>query len=489
MALTDCLQSSFQFQALGSRKVEANFEGGHLSSDGGGALLLREVENRGGLIKQFARCFDDRRNQDLIEHPVADLLAQRINGLILGYEDLNDHDDLRYDPALALSVGKQDLEGKTRRDPKDRGKALAAHATLNRLELAAQAPDERYKKIVANPESIKDFIITQGVKAMPRKSREIVIDFDATDDPLHGKQEGAYFHGYYRHYCYLPLYAFCGNVPLWAELRECKLDASKGTVEALKRIIPKIRERFGKKVRIILRGDGGFAREEIMSYCESQRELYYCLGYSLNNRLKKAVAKPLWKLRQEMADENGVVEIEEPIRRFTEFRYRTKKSWSCSRRVVSKIELLPGKTNLRFIVSNLPGEGFAEDADPDRYRSRELYEGFYYARGDMENRIKEQQMDLFADRTSTHWMASNQLRLWLSVVAHLVMNRLRACVLKGTELERATIGQIRLKLFKIAVRIKVSVRRVLLEFAGSYPRKELFGECIGNLERLDQMPA
>lgn len=268
MAQTDGLQSSFQFQALGSRKVEANFQGGHLSSDGRGALLLREVEKRAGLIKQFACCFDDRRNQDLIEHPVVDLLGQRINGLILGYEDLNDHDDLRGDPALALSVGKQDLEGKTRRDPRDQGKALAAHATLNRLELSAQAPNARYKKIVANPESIKDFIITQGVKAMPRKSREIVIDFDATDDPLHGKQEGAYFHGYYRHYCYLPLYAFCGNVPLWAELRECKLDASKGTVEALKRIIPRIRERFGKKIRIILRGD---KNEEISGKQEDLR--------------------------------------------------------------------------------------------------------------------------------------------------------------------------------------------------------------------------
>jgi len=379
MAQTDCSQFSFDFQDLGSRKVLANFQGGHISSDGGGALLLREVEARCGLIKTFSRCFDDRRNQDLIEHPVADLLSQRINGLIMGYEDLNDHDDLRCDPALALSVGKIDLEGKTRRDPKDLGKALAAHATLNRLELSAQAPDSRYKKIVADPAAIEDFIITQGVKAIPKKSKEIVIDFDATDDPLHGNQEGGYFHGYYRHYCYLPLYAFCGNIPLWAELRECKIDGCKGTVEALKKIIPVMRKRFGEKVRIILRGDGGFAREEIMAWCESQPELYYCLGYSVNDRLKKAVKKPLLKLRQEHEDENG--EVENAVRRFTELRYQTLDSWSRKRRVVSKIELLPGKRNLRFLVTNLPGEGFENDTDKKRFQSQELYEDFYCARG------------------------------------------------------------------------------------------------------------
>ena len=405
----------------------------------------------------------------------------------MGYEDLNDHDDLRCDPALALSVGKSDLEGKTRRDPKDRGKALAAHATLNRLELSAQAPDARYKKIVADPTAIKDFIIAQGVKAIPKKSKEIVIDFDATDDPLHGQQEGAYFHGYYRHYCDLPLYAFCGNIPLWAELRECKIDGCLGTVKALKEIAPAIRKRFGKKVRIILRRDGGFAREKIMAWCESQSEVYYCLGYSVNARLKKAVAVPLWKLRQEVADSQG--EVETATRRFTELRYRTKDSWSRERRVIAKLELLPGKTNLRFIVTNLPGEGFENDKNKNRFRSQELYEDFYCARGEMENRIKEQQMDLFADRTSTHWMAGNQLRLWFSVLAHIVMNRLKACVLKGTELEKATIGQIRIKLFKMAVRIRISVRRVLLEFASSFPRKKLFGQCVENLDHLDQMPA
>jgi hypothetical protein len=410
------------------------------------------------------------------------LLAQRINGIAMGYEDLNDHDSLRLDPAHALAAGKDDLLGEHRLEANDRGKALAASATLNRLELAAEAPDARYRKIVADPAAIEKLLIEEGVRAIPRRSREIVIDFDATDDPLHGKQEGAYFNGYYRHYCYLPLYAFCGNVPLWAELRDCKRDASSGTVEALKKIVPLIRARFGKKVRIILRGDGGFCRDAIMDWCESQPGLYYCLGMPTNARLKKLIAPKLGKLRHDIVQDG----IELPTRRFTELRYQTKKSWSRSRRVIAKLEVLPKGENPRFIVTNLPPEGFADDAPHQarRFRSQALYEKFYCARGEMENRIKEQQIDLFAGRTSTSWMASNQLRLWFSAFAHLLMNRLSACVLKGTALAKASIGQIRLKLFKIAVRIKVSVRRVLIECCSAYPLKDLFAKAFGNLTAL-----
>lgn len=482
MTQTDCQQASFEFQALGSRRVEVDFNGGHLSSDGGGALFLREVESRCGIVGRLSRCFDDRRNQELIEHSIPELLAQRINGLAMGYEDLNDHDSLRLDPAHALAAGKADPLGSQRRDANDHGKALAASATLNRLELAAQAPDDRYRKIVANPAAIQTLLIEEGVKAIPRKSREIIIDFDATDDPLHGSQEGAYFNGYYRHYCYLPLYGFCGNVPLWAELRDCKRDASKGTVEALQEIVPLIRKRFGKKVRIILRGDGGFCRDAIMAWCESQPEVYYCLGLSTNARLRKIISPKLGKLRHDI----GQDELPLPTRRFTQFYYQTSSSWSRPRRVVAKIEVLVKGENPRFIVTNLPVEGFQDEgpARPDRFQARALYEDLYCQRGEMENRIKEQQMDLFADRTSTRWMASNQLRLWLSAFAHLLMNRLRACVLKGSALERATIGQIRLKLFKIAVRIKVSVRRVLIECCSAYPLKELFATAHGRLGKL-----
>ena len=486
MAQTECRQQSFEFQALGSRKVQANFAGGHLSSDGGGALLLREVEARSGIIARLARCFDDRRDPGRIEHGVAELLAQRINGLAMGYEDLNDHDSLRLDPAHALAAGKPDILGEGRLGENDRGKALAASSTLNRLELAAEAPDARYRKIVADPVAIEDLLIGEGVKAIPRNASEIVVDFDATDDPLHGDQEGAYFNGYYRHYCYLPLYAFCGNVPLWAELRDCKRDASAGTLEALERIVLAIRQRFGDKVRIILRGDGGFCRERIMAWCEGQHEVYYCLGIPTNARLRRMIAAKLGRLRGEI--EGG--QCEAPARRFTELRYRTLTSWSRRRRVVAKLEILPKGENPRFIVTNLPPGGFADGApgQAGRFRGRALYEELYCARGEMENRIKEQQLDLFADRTSTRWMASNQLRLWFSAFAHLLVNRLRATVLKGTALERATIGQIRLRLFKIAVRIKVSVRRVLFECCSAYPLQGLFAKAHGKLAALGADP-
>jgi hypothetical protein len=482
MTQTNCLQSNFEFQALGSRKLQVNFEGGHLSSDGGGALFLREVEERCGIIQRLSRCFDDRRDPERIEHSVPHLLAQRINGLAMGYEDLNDHNSLRLDPAHAMAAGKEDILGEHRLEENDRGKALAGSATLNRLELAAEAPDARYRKIVADPGAIESLLIEEGVKAIPRKSREIIIDFDATDDPLHGNQEGAYFNGYYRHYCYLPLYAFCGNVPLWAELRDCKRDGAKGTVEALQKIIPHIRKRFGQKVRIILRGDGGFCRDAIMSWCESQSEVYYCLGMPTNTRLRKIIAPKLGKLRHDIVHD----QLELPTRRFTQFTYTTRTSWSGPRRVIAKLEVLSKGENPRYIVTNLPPGGFPDDTpgQAGRFQARALYEDLYCQRGEMENRIKEQQIDLFADRTSTHWMASNQLRLWFSAFAHLLMNRLQSCVLKGTPLERATIGQIRLKLFKIAVRIKVSVRRILIECCSAYPLKDLFGKAHGALGML-----
>ena len=332
---TQCKQETFRFQDLGRRRVDVDFGGGFLSSDGG-ALFLRAVEARHGVIRQLASCFEDRRRQELIEHSVEHLLAQRINGLALGYEDLNDHNDLRRDPLLALTVGKSDLLGAKRREPNDRGKALAASATLNRLELAAEKPDARYRKIVAHPEKIEALLLEQGIKSIPRRAREIVLDFDATDDPLHGDQEGAYYHGYYKNYCYLPLYCFCGNIPLWAELRDCKRDASKGTVEALEKIVPAIRRRLGKKVRIIVRGDSGFARDAIMSWCESQKNVYYCFGMAKNSRLAAEIENEFDQLRQEV--EEGRHEL--PCRAFKEFQFRTRTSWSCARRLVAKMEIL-----------------------------------------------------------------------------------------------------------------------------------------------------
>ena len=392
--MTECKQEVFEFQVHGSRKVTGDFSGGYLSSDGG-AVFLRGVDLKMGLIERLAGCFSDYRLACLVEHKVTELLRQRIGALALGYEDLNDHDRLRLDPLHALIAGKADVLGEDRLSAGDKGKALAAHSTLNRLELGALGGDTRYKKIIAKPEEIEALLIEEGVKAIPRKSREIILDFDATDDPLHGNQQGAFFHGYYRHYCYLPLYCFCGNVPLVAQLRDSKRDASSGTVEALRKITSAIWKRFGRKVRIIVRADSGFAREEIMSWCEDNG-VYYCLGLARNKRLSVRLGKCFGELYRGI--QSG--EIQVPCRRFEDFEYRTRKSWSRARRVVGKAEILDKGENPRFVVTNLPAEGLPGEPQ-ERFAAPALYEKLYCARGEMENRIKEAQQDLFADRTST----------------------------------------------------------------------------------------
>lgn len=467
--MTDCKQQSFAFQAHGSKKVTVDFSGGHLSSDGGG-LFLRGLDLKRGFMARLAGCFSDLRQPFLVEHSVEELLRQRIGALALGYEDLNDHDRLRLDPLHALMAGKSDVLAEHRHDEADGGKALAGHATLNRLELAAQGGDGRYKKILARPDAIEALLLEEGVKAIPRKSAQIVLDFDATDDPLHGAQQGAFYHGYYGHYCYLPLYCFCGSIPLLARLRDAQRDASDGTVEALQKMVPVIRQRFGPKKRIIVRADSGFAREQIMAWCEANG-VFYCLGLARNKRLTARLGRAFAELHEQLKAGQSKL----PTRRFEDFEYRTHKSWSCPRRVVGKAELLDKGQNPRFIVTNLRAR------QQRGFEAAALYEDFYCARGEMENRIKETQQDLFADRTSTHWMASNQLRLWFSAFAHLMLSVLRAEVLRGTELAKATLGQIRLKLFKIAARVRVSCRRIHLELAGGYPYRECFRQAWVNL--------
>jgi hypothetical protein len=462
-----CNQEVFEFQDHKGRKVVASFDGGHLSSDAGGTLLFRELELRTGTIRRLSGCFRDERDARLIEHSVEGLLRQRIGALSMGYEDLNDHDSLRYDPAHGLMAGKADIEGRDRSEA-DQGKALAGHSTLNRLEQSALGGDGRYKKIIPEAAKIEQLLIEEGVKAIPRKSRRIILDFDATDDPLHGAQEGRFFHGYYGHYCYLPLYCFCGNVPLLALLQDAKTDASAGTAEALKKIVPAIRRRFGRKVEIVLRADSGFARDAIMDWCE-QNGVFYCLGLARNQRLQAKLAPSFESLQSELED--GLAEL--PVRRFVEFKYRTLKSWSRKRRVIGKAEVLTKGQNPRFVVTNF---------EADDFEARALYEGFYCARGDMENRIKEQQQDLFADRTSTAAMASNQLRLWFSAFAHLMLSQLQAIALPGTRLEKATIGTLRLRLFKIAARVKVSVRRIRFELADGCPDQDVFAQVWKNLQ-------
>jgi hypothetical protein len=483
--MTECNQQTFGFQALGSRRVEADFSGGHLSSDGG-VLLLREMDRHLGLCDKLARCFSDTRNPSFVEHALPVMVRQRVLGLALGYEDLNDHDQLRTDPLLAAACGNPDLLGESRRHEQDQGKALAGKSTLNRLELGAAHNGGKYRKINADADAIATLLLDEGVRAIPRKSRVIVLDFDATDDPIHGNQEGRFFHGYYREYCYLPLYCFCGDIPLWAELRKSDRDASRGTLEALQQIIPAIRKRLGDKVIIIVRGDSGFCRDDLMTWIESQSGVHYVLGLARNSRLQALLEPELENVRAAHAAACETARLdgrEEPwsSRSFVEFEYRTQESWSRARRVIGKAEITGDKDNPRFIVTDLTGEEpWAKDL-PALASGRDLYERFYCARGDMENRIKEQQLDLFADRTSTTPFASNQLRLWFSTFAYLILARLRAVALQGTVLARATVGTIRLRLLKVAAMITVSVRRVHVRLAGAFPLQAVFATAHGRL--------
>lgn len=463
---TECIPVQVEFQGVGRRKVQAAFDGGHISSDGG-AVLLREVDERLGMTELLASCFTDYRDPELIEHSVVELLRQRVYGLALGYEDLNDHDDLLRDPLLGVSMGKTDPEGASRRRDQDKGKALASSSTLNRLELtpADASADSRYKKIVYHPERIQDALVDLFLDAFDKAPEEIVLDFDATDDPLHGNQEGAFFHGYYRCYCYLPLYVTCGDHVLVANLRTSNRDASDGAVPVLAYLVERIRQRW-PEVRIIVRGDSGFARDPLMVWCEAHG-VYYILGLAKNARLLKKVGKELVQAKA-LFEESG-----HASRVFTHFMYQTLKTWKRKRRVIAKAEHLPKGSNPRFIVTNLP----EEYATP-----KDLYEQHYCARGDMENRIKEQQLDLFADRTSTATLRANQLRLWFSTFAYAIMNAMRRIALKGTRLAKATCGTIRLKLLKIGAHIKVSVRRILIHLASACPYQDIFRQAAHNLK-------
>jgi hypothetical protein len=436
----------------------ARFNGGSISSDGGG-LLLREVELQTGILRRFAECFDDHRRPDLIEHSVSELVSQRVYGLALGYEDLNDHDELRWDPMMGLLAGKSDPTGQSRLRERDRGKALAGKSTLNRLELtpAKTGPEARYKKIAVRHEAIDDLLLQVFLEAHRHAPQQIVLDVDATDDPLHGAQEGRFFHGYYRHYCYLPLYVFCGEHLLSARLRPSNIDASLGTEEELERIVAAIRSAW-PEVQIVLRGDSGFCRERIMSWCEANG-VDYVLGIAKNGRLKESI-------RDELAQAQVLYETTgRAARVFKDFRYRTLKSWSCERRVVGKAEHLSQGANPRFIVTSLA---------PEEMQAQVLYEDLYCARGDMENRIKEQQLALFADRTSTATMRANQLRLYFSSIAYVLLQTLRRLGLAGTELAKAQCDTIRLKLMKIGAQIRITTRKVWVSLSQSCPYADLF---------------
>jgi len=464
---TQCTQQTFEFQGLGRREVTARFDAGPITSDGGG-VLLREVEEYTGIIRQLARCFTDHRDPEAIEHSVEQLLRQRIFGLALGYEDLNDHDDLRHDPLLATLVGKADPTGNDRLRQRDRGKALAGRNTLNRLELTPRGAnaDSRYKKIVADQGRIETFFVDVFLQLHRKPPKRIVLDLDATDDPVHGDQLGKFFHGYYRRYCFLPLYIFCGEHLLCAKLRPADVDGAAGSVKQLSRIVEQIRRRW-PDVQIVIRADSGFCRENLMSWCEAHG-VDFILGLAKNERLGRILSAELSEAKRQFEATGQAARV------FKDFTYRTRKSWSRSRRVIGKAEHLRKGANPRFVVTSLSAEAF--DA-------RTLYEEEYCARGEMENRIKEQQLYLFADRTSAHAMRANQLRLWFSSVAYTLLQVIREFGLRGTKLARARCDTIRWKLLKIGASVRVTVRRIWLSMAASCPSRELFAKVYTNLQR------
>ena len=465
---TQCIQEQMVFQQLGGREVIGRFDGGTISSDAGG-MLLREVEMRCGIVKRVAECFGDYRDPERIEHSVEELIKQRVYAIALGYEDLNDHDSLRHDLVMGVLCEKSDPSGSHRVRQRDQGKAIAGKSTLNRLELTPEGANEnsRYKKIVAHGEQIDELMVDVCIESQLEAPAEVVLDLDATDDPLYGQQEGRFFHGYYAEYCYLPLYIFWGEYLLCARLRVASEDPASGVVGELKRIVKKLRQGW-PEVRIIVRGDSGFCRDEIMSLCEQNEKMDYVFGLAKNERLKKEIDSEMTQAKELYESSAAAARV------FKDFGYRTRTSWSRERRVVGKAEYLAKGANPRFVVTSISSE--EKDA-------RTLYEDFYCARGDMENRIKEQQLGLFADRTSTGWMRSNQLRLYFSSFAYILMQRLRQLGLKGTELAQAQCETIRLKLFKIGAQIAVTVRKVWISFSESYPYLGLFQRVFARLQQ------
>jgi len=419
-------------------------------------------------VGRFARCFRDARRPERIEHSVAELVRQRIYGLALGYEDLNDHDRLRADPLLALLAGKADPQGRERRRERDRGQAGAGKSTLNRLELtpADAGENARYQKIALDFDAVDRTLAELYIQRQASPPQQIVLDLDATDDRLHGRQEGRFFHGYYGDYCYLPLYIFAGEQLLGARLREANQDASAGALEEVERIVAQLRRKW-PEVAIVLRADSGFCREELMRWCE-RNGVDYVFGLAKNPRLIRRIRKPLNKARRRFAATGRAARV------FAQFRYRTAKSWSRKRRVVAKAERLEKGDNPRFVVTSL---------DNSELDARALYEDFYCARGEMENRIKEQQLDLFAHRTSTSRMRSNQIRLYFSSIAYCLLEALRALGLEGTKMARAQCSTIRLRLLEIGARVRLTARKMWISMATGHPAQGLFAAAYANLAR------
>jgi Transposase DDE domain group 1 len=445
MLATECIQSSFEFTGIWSRSVTARFDGGKITSHGG-ALLLRQVEQRIHLLSRFSDCFLDSRDQTRVQHSVCEMLSQRIYGLALGYEDLNDHEQLREDPILMLVSGSAKPE-----------QPLAGKSTLNRLELGAAVwSEDRYKRVHYQEAAIDELLVKIFLEAHGEAPQEMVIDLDATDLPLHGHQEQRFFHGFYNHYCYLPLYIICGDHLLGVRLRPANMDASAGSLEEIERIVRQIRQAW-PQTRIILRADSGFCRDSLMSWCEAN-QVEYLFGFARNERLRKII-EPQMQAAAAVYQRTG-----RAARVFTEFAYQTHDSWSRPRRVVAKAEQIEGKENPRYVVTSLGA---------DRWPPQRLYEELYCARGDMENRIKEQ-YSLFAGRVSAATLRANQLRLYLSAVAYVLLTALRRLALAGTAWARSQCHTIRLELLRMGAQVRITARKVWISITSSYPHMRIF---------------
>lgn len=447
---TECSQDSFDFGTVEGRDVVASFDGGSITSDAGG-LLLGQTNKAICLTKQFAACFADARLAEATTHSVETMIGQIVFGLCLGYEDLVDHDELRHDPMFAVLAGKLQ-SGRKNCAP------VAGKSTLNRLQLSLKNQTTRYCKIGHDPTAIAKVFVQFFLKAHATKPRApIILDLDATHSVLHGEQEGRFFQGYYDCYCYLPLLIFCGRHLLAAKLRTADRDAADGALDEVKRLVAEIREAW-PDVKIWLRGDSGFCREDLMAWCEAN-SVDYVFGLAKNARLLRPIADEL-KTAQRNAEKTGA-----PAREYKELKYATVDTWSKERRVVAKAEWTGGEANPRFVVTSL---------SIDRASTRFLYEDVYCARGEMENRIKECQRDMFADRMPAATLRVNQLRLWFSAMAYVLMCALRRIALAGTKLANATCATIRLKLLKIGALVTTSVRRVKIAFASGFPMQPLF---------------
>ncbi|MGF1939280.1 MAG: IS1380 family transposase [Nostoc sp. ChiQUE02] len=488
-ALTDRIQKQFRFEQPKSPPVVVNFQGGQVTSDAG-LSLIAEIDRKLQITSQFALCFQDYRQSNRIDHSIENLIKQRIYGLVMGYEDLNDHEELRHDPMFALSLGK-------RIGVQDKPATLAGKSTLNRLEHCPedveQGSDSRYHKIGHSSEGIERLFVNIFLKSYSKEPRKIILDLDVTDDLVHGNQEQVFFNTYYGGYCYAPFYIFCGKHLLAAKLRPSNVDPAFGALEELQKVIKHIRQQW-QNVEILVRGDSAYSRDDIMTWCESQTGVDYVFGLAQNSRLIQMTTTTKNRASLEYEQKlSTVVSFLETVFKpneqlpslgsdlidnsilYKSLDYRTRESWSRSRRVVCKVEYGAKGTNIRFIVTSLT---------TNKVPPGQLYRQKYCQRGEMENRFKEQQLELFSDRTSTHTFAGNQLRLWFSSIAYVLMNALRQRCLAKTELQNAQVGTIRTKLLKLGALITVSTRRILIAITSSCPYKHILAAAYRCLKML-----